>query len=79
MSDFDELMDDLKQARDELKVQIHLASKEMQDEWEELEGKMDSFASKAGLDETGEGIGQALSQLGDELKAGYGRIRDALK
>ena len=79
MDDFDDLVQDLKRARDELRVQIHLASKEAQDEWQELEEKMEGFASKAGLEETGEGIGQALGQLGNEIKAGYARLRDALK
>ena len=79
MDDFDDLVQDLKRARDELRLQIHLASKEAQDEWHELEEKMEGFASKARLEETGEGIGQALGQLGNEIKAGYARLRDALK
>ena len=79
MSDIDDIIEDLKQKRDELRVQMHLASKDLQDEWHELEGKMDSFVEKAGLRETGEGVGDALGQLGSELKAGYERIRDSLK
>ena len=79
MSDFDDLIADLKQKRDELRVQIHLASKEAQDEWEELEDKMQDFMSRADLARTGEGIGGALGNLGNELKLGYQRIRDAIK
>lgn len=79
MSDIDDLIQQIKQRRDELRVQIHLASKEVQDEWEELEDKMEDFASKAKLGETGEGVGQALGQLGHELKQGYERVRDAIK
>ena len=79
MSDFDELIADLKQKRDELRVQMHLASKEVQDEWEELEAKMNDFAAKAELDKTGEGLGEAFRGLGQELKQGYERIRDAIK
>ena len=79
VSDLDDLVEDLKRARDELRVQIHLASKEAQYEWHPLEEKMDGFAPKAKLEETGEGIGQALGQLGTELKTGYERLRDALK
>ena len=79
MSEFDELVSELKQKRDELRVRIHLASKEAQEEWQELEDKMDDFASKADLGRTGEGIGDALGQLGQELKLGYKRIRDAIK
>ena len=79
MSEFDDLISELKQKRDELRVQIHLATKEAQDEWQELEEKMDDFVSRADLGKTGEGIGDALEKLGGELKLGYERIRDAIK
>lgn len=86
MADIDDLIDELKQKRDELRVQIHLASKEVQDEWDDLEKKMEhfsgqakQFADEAKLKETGSGLGDALGQLGHELKLGYKRIRDAIK
>ena len=79
MSEFDDIIADLKQKRDELRVQIHLASKDVQDEWEELEGKMHEFASRAELDKTGEGLSDAFKNLGNELMRGYERIRDAVK
>ena len=85
MTDFDEILEELKQKRDELRVQMHLASKEIKDEWDELEEKMEDFSGKARqfandaeLKKTGEGIGDALGQLGGELKRGYERVRDAL-
>ena len=86
MADFDELLDELKQKRDELRVQMHLASKEVKEEWEDLEEKMDKFtgqakkfADDAKLKETGSGLGEALGKLGQEIKLGYERIRDAIK
>lgn len=86
MADIDDLIEELKQKRDELRVRMHLASKEAQDEWEDLEKKMDhfsaqakKFAADAKLKETGSGLGEALGKLGDELKLGYKRIRDAIK
>jgi vacuolar-type H+-ATPase subunit D/Vma8 len=79
MSEFDDLVADLKQKRDELRLQIHLASKEVQDEWEELEEKMQDFSSRAELGRTSEGIGDALGKVGQELKLGYQRVRDAIK
>ena len=79
MSDLDDLLDQLKQKRDELRVQMHLASKDVQDEWEELEGKMNHFTATAQLGDTGEGVGKALGQLGHELKQGYDRVREAIK
>lgn len=85
MSEFDELVQDLRQKRDELRVKMNLASKEIRDEWEELEEKMEEFSTKArqmadevGLKETGTGVGKALGQLGHEIKLGYERIRDAI-
>lgn len=86
MDDFNELIADLKQKRDELRVQMNLASKELKDEWDELEEKMEdftqkakSFTSDAQVKETGQGIGEALSQLGGEIKKGYERLWKALK
>ncbi|MEO1204132.1 MAG: hypothetical protein AAFX10_15620 [Pseudomonadota bacterium] len=79
MSDFDDLIEDLKQKRDELRVQINLASREVKDEWEELESRSRKFLAKAELERTGEGVGDALGELGEELKKGYQRIRDAIK
>lgn len=80
------LFEELKQKRDELRVQMHLASKELKDEWDELEDKMEEFSGKAKqfaddakLRETGSGLGDALGKLGHEIKLGYERIRDAIK
>ena len=79
VSDIEDMLAQLKQKRDELRVQIHLGSKEVQEEWQELEEKMEDFSQKAKLGETGEGLGSAFGQVGNELKQGYTRIRDALK
>ena len=79
MSDFDDLVADLKQKRDELRLKIHLGSKEAQDEWEELEEKMQEFSSRAELCRKGAGVADALGMLGQELKLGYKRIRNAIK
>ena len=85
MTGMDDIIEELRQKRDEARVQIHLASKEIKDEWEDLEEKMEDFSRKtrqfaddAELKKTGAGIGDALGQLGSELKRGYERIRDAL-
>jgi uncharacterized coiled-coil DUF342 family protein len=86
MDDINELIEDLKQKRDELRVQMNLASKELRDEWDELEEKMEEFTGKAKsfvddaeIRETGEGIGDALGQLGGEIKKGYERLWKAIK
>ena len=40
---------------------------------------MEKFSAKAGLDDTGKGVGRAFSQLGQELKQGYSRLWEAIK
>jgi hypothetical protein len=77
-TDLDKLMTELKQKRDELAVQIHLGSKEAQQQWEELENQWNEFAGKAQLQESAEDIEAAASGLGDELAKGYDRLKKAL-
>ena len=79
VSDLGDLIKQLKQKRDELGVQANLASRQIMDEWRELDDKMEDFLAKAKLGETGEGMGSALGQLGHELKQGYDRVRNAIK
>ena len=79
MSELDDVVEQIKQRRDELKVQMHLASKEFKEEWEDLEKTTEHFMAQAGLGKTGGGVGKALGQLGHELKLGYERIIDAVK
>jgi len=78
MPDINALMDELKQTRDEVKLKIHLGSKELQDEWSELEGKCDAFEAKARLGESAEDISEATSLLGEELAKAFKKIRSAL-
>jgi len=77
------LKEDLRQARDELRVQMHLAKADARDEWESLESKWDDFEQKLDkvedvAEDAAEDVGKALSALGDEIKSGYERIRKAL-
>ncbi|MBT8441519.1 MAG: hypothetical protein KJO76_03955 [Gammaproteobacteria bacterium] len=77
------LKEDLRQARDELRVQMHLAKADARDEWEKLEPKWDEFEERLdkledAAEDTAEDVGKALSSLGDEIKNGYERIRKAL-
>ncbi|MED5419814.1 MAG: hypothetical protein VYD01_00010, partial [Pseudomonadota bacterium] len=64
MAEIDDMILELRQKRDELRVKVHLASKEAQEELEGLEKKMDhlacgarKLAEDAKLNETGKGIG----------------------
>lgn len=78
MATIDEILSDLKTKRDELKLKIHLASKEAQVEWEQLEQRWNEFSSRAHVEESAEGISAALRQLKDELVRGYERVKKAL-
>lgn len=78
-SDLDKLIAEFKQKRDELRVQMDLASKDMEDEWDEFEGKWKEFMKKVDLEATGKGVTDSTMKLGEELKLGYQRILAALK
>jgi len=78
MNDFEQLLEDVKKARDEIRLQLHLASMEAKDEWDELEHKWDRFSAKADMETSYEGVSDALSGLGEELKQAYRRFRNAL-
>ena len=79
----DEVIEELRQVRDELRVQMHLAAAEARDEWEELEKKWGHFSAHAeqigeATGEAAEEIGEALSLVSEELRRGYRKIRKVL-
>ena len=81
--DMTDMAEKLRRERDQLSVKMHLASMEVRDEWEELEEKWEEFSagSKRFYKEVEPALGEihaALVLLGDELKAGYKKIRNAL-
>jgi len=78
MTETSSLFEDLKRTRDEIRLQIHLASMEARDEWNELETKWENFARKAQLKETAENLGEAAEELAGEIKAGYVKLKKAL-
>jgi uncharacterized protein YoxC len=87
MADIDDTLKklgaELRQTRDELRVQMHLAKADARDEWERLEKKWDDFEEKWDkvedvAEDAGKDVGQALSALGAEIKSGYQKIRDAM-
>ncbi len=78
-----DFIEKLKQQRDELRLQIHLAKAEARDEWDELENKWGGLMErmKAVGEEAGEAksdIGTAARELAVELKKGYARIMDQI-
>lgn len=82
-SGIDELLRELKQVREELEVQMHLAAADARDEWENLERKWEHFRARAEVvrkatHDAAEDVGEALENLGHELRKGYARIRSLL-
>jgi hypothetical protein len=78
-----ELAGELRQSRDELRVEMALAKAEIRDDWDELEKQWHRFSQQmkgAGHEatEASDDVGDALANLGGELKKGYQRIRKAL-
>jgi hypothetical protein len=71
----DELIEGLKQERDELRVKASLAKLEAMDEWREIQPKLAKLEAKAkelggATAEASKGIGAAAKQLGDEIRKG---------
>jgi len=78
--DIDSIIESLKQQKDEVRLQIHLAGAEARDEWselekklEELKGKTEALRKEAG--EASEDVIEATKLVADEIKHGFERIR----
>ncbi|MFZ2103035.1 MAG: hypothetical protein WAU86_20975 [Oricola sp.] len=67
--------EELKRQRDELLLQLHLASMEAKEEWEELMTDWDRFASKTQLSKSADEVGEAARQLGLKMKDAFDRFR----
>ena len=81
--EFDELTDALKQQRDEIGVQIHLAGMEAKEEWQTAEKKWEQFIDTLGVisddtKETSSELIHATKVIGDELIETYRRISERL-
>lgn len=75
-SDFDEL----RAARDELRVRVHLGQAEMRDRWEDLERKWHHVEGKLKVlrqesAESAEEIGAAARELVVQIRDGYRHLR----
>ena len=82
-NEIDNIIEGIKQQRDELKLQLHLGKTEVRSEWEEAERKLDQIIGKADvvrreLGNTSEDVLAAIQLTADEIKKGYSRIRKVL-
>ena len=84
MDNMQELVERLKQERDELRLKVHLASVELKGEWQEAERKLSRLESRMGrvgqeAKEAAEDVGEALEDLAEEIGKAFKRLRDAIK
>ena len=82
-NEIDNLIEGIKQQRDELKLQLHLGKTEVRDEWEKAEHKLEQIRSKADtvrheMGDASEDVLAAIKITAEEIKKGYERIRKVL-
>ena len=82
-TELEELISKLKQERDEVNLQIHLASMEARDEYDRLSGKVDDLAKEYepvqnAVEETADNVFSALGLVADELRTGFQRVRKSI-
>jgi chromosome segregation ATPase len=87
----EQLWQKLKQERDEIHVQMHLAKSEVKDQWKELEEQWEHLnrkmhdekvklaAASGAAKESNEDIAESLHKLMDDVKAGYHSVREKLR
>ena len=78
MTTLADIVTDLMQKRDELRLQLHLGSKEAEEEWENLTLEWDKFLSEAQFDKSKDEVGEAARELGLRMKEAYDRFRAAM-
>ena len=78
-----ELISDLKQQRDHLRLKIHLGSVELKEEFEKLDDQLFQLNHrfepvKDAVDETAEDVWDSMRLFGGEIKDGFVRIGKSL-
>jgi len=82
-TDLDDLLEKLKQGRDELNLKIHLGKAEAKDLWHQTEDKWRHLRSQLDMidDDTGDvakDVGAAAILLAEEIKQGYEQLKKML-
>ncbi len=75
----EEMIRELKQERDELRVKLHLIKMDASDEWGSIEAKLHKLEAKSkeigsATAEASRGIGAAAKLLGEEIREGFKTI-----
>ena len=79
----EQLVNTVKKERDELKLQIHLASLDAKDEYERLSQKCDQLTEEYhpvtdAVEKTADHVVSASGMVTDELQLGFQRVRKAI-
>lgn len=74
-----EMVNELKQERDDLRVKLHLAKMEVSDEWEKIDAKLVMLEIKVkdlgnATAEASQEIAAAAKLLGEEVRDGFKKI-----
>ena len=78
MQERSSLLEEIERTREELHTAAHVGSERLRQQWDELDAKWNDFAGKARLQESSEGVEEAVKLLGSELVKGYERIKAAI-
>lgn len=81
---FTKMLADLERQRDELRLQVHLATAEVRDQWQQLEDKWHDIkpkleAVRQDTAQTTKNLWSALALAAEELKSGYQRVRNDMR
>ena len=81
--DIKAIIETIKTQRDELKVRMHLANAEINDEWVEMGKKWEEMKTKdsklkASAGDTSVALVNDLKKIGNDLKEGYERMKKVL-
>jgi hypothetical protein len=79
-----QVLDKLRQERDEIRLKLHLGKAELKDEWEALEKKWEHLETRMaeaaeGARETSREVGATFGVLSEEIGQAYRRIRARLR
>ena len=77
MKSLNDILSELQQKRDELNLQLHRASKEGKEEWEDLVHQWERFLTAAQFDRSREEVGDAAKELGLKMKDAFDRFKKA--
>lgn len=77
MTDYEDWIAAMRQKRDEMKLKLHLASKDAEDEWDGMVNEWDKFLTTAQFDKSADEVGEAARELGVRMKAAFERMKKA--